>query len=289
MFKEGIENFWKDLHNDIFDSGKVEYLGSQLEKCPNTGRPHWQAYIRFFRQYKQRGTWFKRFCNGIHFEKCSKERAEAINYGTKEDTRLDGPLESGTKPMPTLSTKQDYDKLKELILLDKKDEVDFKHVLIRNLEKRWEALQEFYKKDLRQPLPDDIPNPWGLNLKSTGLGKKKHYWIYSREPNKGKSFYFAKPLTENYLGEIVCGDLNYYSIKGKEQFLIFDEYNITKIKWADLNSMCDGTFGYRVIYKGNMKLKDPIIFILSNKSMSDLYNGDGLMYLNERFNEYELY
>lgn len=90
---------WRAIHDRLWDTGKFEYIGSQLEECPVTKRLHWQAFVKFHKQMKQRGSFFKKLIhNSIHFETVSIERAEAIGYGIKEESRVEGPLENGEKP-----------------------------------------------------------------------------------------------------------------------------------------------------------------------------------------------
>lgn len=143
------------------------------------------------------------------------------------------------------------------------------------------------KNDTRSPLPSFIPNPWNLLLSSVISGKKRHFWLYSDKPNLGKTYHFAKPLTQSYTGHLQSGEAPYWNIKGCETFIIWDEYNIAYEKYTTLNSMCDGTYSYRIFQGGCVLVVDPLIIILSNKSISDLYPyRNDLLY--ERFNEYKL-
>lgn len=281
---EAVKN-WRDIHDAMWESGKLLYIGSQLETCPDTGRIHWQAFVKFHRQNKQRGTWFKKFANGIHFSKCSKERSEAIGYGTKEETRLEGPKENGIKPAP--AEKFDAEECKKLILAGKKDEIPFGYVLRYNLERRWKGLEEFLQLDKREPVPTWLPNPWGLLLHKNKSEKKRHYWIFSRLPNKGKTFHFAKPLAQRYLAEICTGSLDYFNVTPRTECIIFDEFNSARFKWDSLNAMCDGSYGFRICGTGVLQLKDPLIIILSNQCVADIYPYMN-QFLYERFKEIEL-
>ena len=52
--------------------------------------------------------------------------------------------------------------------------------------------------------------------------------------------------------------------------------------------MCDGTYPFRIFMGGTIELRNPLIIILSNQSILDLYpNMNALLYA--RFNEIELY
>ena len=272
LFEDHLENgAWQAFHDAIFQDGKVAYIGSQLERCPNSGRVHWQAFVHFHRQSKQRGTYFKKFSPKIHFEKCGHVRAAAINYGIKEETRLEGPKEDGKKPEPRSKNGPDWDLIKSAILNDTKEDIPFELVLRYHLEQRWDGLRSFYAKDNRASLPMFLGNPWSLILPSKIVGKRRHYWIYSRQPNVGKTTKFAKPLSEGFRARLLVGDTTYLGVESGDECLIFDEYNSQIFKYPTLNAMCDGTYTYRRFYRKPIGLKDPLIIILSNQSIRDLY------------------
>lgn len=120
-------------------------------------------------------------------------------------------------------------------------------------------------------LPPFLPNPWSLVLPSKRVAKRRHYWLYSTQPNVGKSFHFAKPLQEEYGAVIQTGDFSYWNVSIGVRCLILDEYNTARLRFDALNSMCDGTFGYRVFQRGVVRLDQPLIIILSNSCIQDLY------------------
>lgn len=284
-FNENIQTQWKGIHDAMWDSGKIQYIGSQLEICPKSKKLHWQAFVRFHKQTKQRYSWFKQFAHGIHCEKCAKERAEAINYGIKEDTRVEGPKENGVKPEAV--KKFDAEECKELIMQGKVKDIPFSYILRYNLETRINGIKEFYELDERAELPTFLPNPWGLLIPSRKQCKRRHYWIFSRNPNKGKTYHFALPTSKSYQAEIICGDTTYWNVTLRTQCLLFDEFNTAKYKWDTLNSMCDGTFIFRRMRQCSINLNQPLIIILSNQSISELYPHMNV-FLYERFNEKEL-
>lgn len=149
-------------------------------------------------------------------------------------------------------------------------------------------LEEYFHdiSDNRKELPPFLPNPWGILL-STGLqGKRRHFWIFSRQPNKGKTT-VAKTWNKDYLSHLQCGDFTYWGINGQEKLLLLDEFNTAKLSYSGINSMADGTYGYRVFQRGIQRLDDILIVIFSNQTISELYpNMNNLIY--ERFNEIEL-
>lgn len=141
--------------------------------------------------------------------------------------------------------------------------------------------------DKRDSLPPFLPNPWGKVLPSHRNCKRRHYWIFSRGPNFGKTTGFAKPLFEEFKCVLQSGDFSYWNLRGDEEAVIIDEYNSPVLKYSTLNCMADGVFAYRVFHGGQVLVKNPLIIVLSNQSIVDLYpNMNNLLYA--RFIEIEL-
>lgn len=150
-------------------------------------------------------------------------------------------------------------------------------------------LEEFNRdsKAKRMDLPGFLPNPWQKILPSNNNTKRRHYWIWSRDPNKGKTTKFAEPLEETYRVVIKSGDFSYWRVEEDTQCVIMDDYNGAGVKYYVLNQMCDGSYEYRVFMGGLIKLKKPLILVLGNKPISEIYPFmNNLLY--ERFNEIEI-
>jgi len=68
----------------------------QKEKCPKTGKLHLQVYIEFGKQIR-----FIKLQEilpvGTHIEMRKGTREDAIKYCSKQDTRVEGPWEEGTR------------------------------------------------------------------------------------------------------------------------------------------------------------------------------------------------
>lgn len=148
-----------------------------------------------------------------------------------------------------------------------------------------------YRRDIQArqviPLPPFLPNPWSMVLPSKRHGKRRHYWLWSEKPNVGKTFLFAKPLASEYGAHIQSNEFNYWNISESTNCVILDEYNVAGLKFNVLNAMCDGTFPYRVFQGGVVRLADPLIIVLSNRPISDMYpHMNELLYA--RFNEKKL-
>lgn len=293
LYQDNLENEWKSVHQKLWDRGLAKYLGSQLERCPTTNRFHWQAFIKFISkkskleciQLLPHGSW-----NPV-----TVERAEAINYGIKEDTRYDGPLEHGVKPKAAdrhaiggQRTKDQWDIIKKAIVNNDREGIPTDIVLKFNIENRINKLIKFWTEDPRLSiLPPWLPNPWGLLLPSRVKAKRRHYWLYSRLPNLGKTTLFAEPLSREYRCYIKAGNFTYWSLAGNEQAVILDDYNVAGLKWNELNQLCDGTYEFRIFMGGLLRLDHPLIIILSNLSIVDIYPHMN-QFLYERFKEIEL-
>jgi len=76
-----------------------EYLVYQLEQAPETGTKHYQGFVTFNSAKRLSG--LKKLNKTVHWKPCDNKRggaAGAIKYCTKEETRLEGPFEFGTRP-----------------------------------------------------------------------------------------------------------------------------------------------------------------------------------------------
>ena len=87
---------WKDLLKGILDLTKARYAVGQLEKGEEKDHPH----IQFFLNFKKpvRVTAITKHQKRIHVEKV-KVNNGADKYCMKEETRVDGPVEFGEKPV----------------------------------------------------------------------------------------------------------------------------------------------------------------------------------------------
>lgn len=141
--------------------------------------------------------------------------------------------------------------------------------------------------DIRLSLPVFLPNPWSRCFPSRRNSKRRHYWIYSREPNVGKTTKFLLPLAQDYRVHIKTSEYVYWNLRGSEECIALDEYNSATLKFHQLNSLADGTFDFRIFHGGLLRLDNPLIIICSNQSISDLYPIKNELLL-ARFNEFEV-
>lgn len=121
-----------------------------------------------------------------------------------------------------------------------------------------------------QPLPMFLPNQWGFLLNTGSSAKKRHWWIWSAGPNKGKTTW-AKDMETRYGAHIKSCDFTYWNITGREPLLILDDYNIAGLRFNAVNQLCDGVFEARVFMGGVRRIRPQLVIILSNASIRDLY------------------
>ena len=66
---------------------------------------------------------------------------------------------------------------------------------------KWKQGLDLYRRlkgEEKPDLPDILPNPFDLIIHSDLQQKKRHYWIWSKQPNRGKTTGFLEPLEENH-------------------------------------------------------------------------------------------
>lgn len=88
--------------------GNARYVVGQLEKGAE-GTPHIQFFLNFKNETRMAA--LKKHCGKAHFEPVKKNNG-ADKYCMKQDTRLDGPWEFGTKPVER-NSKADWEEVKQ--------------------------------------------------------------------------------------------------------------------------------------------------------------------------------
>lgn len=78
-------------------NSKTQFMVWQREECPKTKKKHWQGYIELTEKVSIK--WLKENMedNTIHFEPRKGTQKQAIDYCTKEDTRIESPTFYGSK------------------------------------------------------------------------------------------------------------------------------------------------------------------------------------------------
>lgn len=78
-----------------FDEKTMRYMVYQKEKCPKTGKEHFQGYVQFL--LKKTMTSAKKALNDekVHLDLARADSESNKAYCTKEESRIDGPWEFG--------------------------------------------------------------------------------------------------------------------------------------------------------------------------------------------------
>lgn len=276
--KEDLLNFL------IIKFNPVKYLVAH--ELHANGDHHLHAYLELSGPFRTRDPRFADF-DGAHgnYQGCRNGK-NVLKYCTKSDdfcgnVDVSSELEGNTR-------QADFAKLVsgEITLVEL---VQKRPSYLSGLTRLENDLRTF--KRLKTPpkpdLPTYLPNPWGKLLRTNINDKKRHFWIYSTRPNLGKTFRFILPLKREYNSLLKTDNEPYWPATGGEKLVLLDEYNTALFKYSQLNSFCDGTYGYRVFQGGVIHLHSPIVIVCSNHSIIDLYpNMYELLYA--RFNEIKL-
>lgn len=110
---------WKDYLKDLFEKTKAEYMVGQLEKGGETGALHIQFFVNF-KQPQKIGR-ITKFDKTIHAEKV-KVNNGADTYCMKEETRVDGPIELGVRPVK-VNNKTDWEQVWKLAAAGELDKI----------------------------------------------------------------------------------------------------------------------------------------------------------------------
>ena len=100
-------------------AGKARYVCGQLERGEDTGTPHIQFYLNFKNETRMAA--LKKHCKWAHFTPVRRDNG-AAEYAMKEETRVDGPWEFGTRPVKR-DSKEDWQRVFKLAKEGKMDEI----------------------------------------------------------------------------------------------------------------------------------------------------------------------
>lgn len=112
------EAFWVKTLTTLKEGGipqslPLRYIVAQLEKCPDTGRLHWQGYIELTQAMRMAGV-KKLFEDSMHLSPRRGTPEQARDYCMKEETRIGSTFEIGTFKGKQ-GKRSDWDEIKEEI------------------------------------------------------------------------------------------------------------------------------------------------------------------------------
>lgn len=97
---------WKEPKPDPVP---IQYFVYQKEKCPSTGKEHYQGYVEFKGQHRLNEVKNIFKDETMHIEPRQGTQLQAIQYCTKEDTRVEEPFFFGQKKQQ--GTRSDLDEI----------------------------------------------------------------------------------------------------------------------------------------------------------------------------------
>lgn len=88
-----------DWNPQILADPKIKCAAVQREKCPETGREHYQGFLMLASTLRYAAIKKLLQSDSAHLEKTMGTPQQAWDYCTKEETRIDGPWTFGNKPV----------------------------------------------------------------------------------------------------------------------------------------------------------------------------------------------
>lgn len=74
----------------------MKYMIYQREKCPSTGREHWQGYVKFKSPVRRKGAQLSIGDDVAHMEASKGDETSNINYCSKSTTKIGEVIQHGT-------------------------------------------------------------------------------------------------------------------------------------------------------------------------------------------------
>lgn len=172
-FKRFVFTGWNVEQELNYDSEYIHYLVYQLERCPDTGRLHYQGYCELEKEGGQRLKWIKTYFKDekMHIESAHGTGDQCTAYCTKLESRVDGPWTHGE--MRQQGRRRDLDSL----FSDIRGGAKMKDIAESNpqLFVQYGRGLESYRK-IAQPAPrrDDIKLYYFWGDPRTGKSRKAH-------------------------------------------------------------------------------------------------------------------
>lgn len=223
--EEGVAQWFSQLQSFV-DGDKIRFAIGQLERCPETGRLHIQLYVEY-RNPVRRGQ-LQRILglpDGYGWADIRRgTREAAIQYCSKEDTRVAGPFEYGRADLDD-AKRSAMDTAVEAIKAGgvKRVAEECPGIYIRYA-RGVEALAKRYARPSNEYNAKEVYVLYG----QTNTGKTS--WAYDYHPGL---FRMPSPSTKTYWSDGYEG----------EETILFDDYGITdeeKLPWAFLLQLIDG-------------------------------------------------
>lgn len=210
-----------------------------------------------------------------------KSLVDAITYVKKDGRFVEDGIPTFPKTKKVALTNKELENIPILDLIDT-DRLHF--MAVPSLLRAREIVSSLRDDVLKIRADDFISNPWNISLPVL-TSKKKHYWLWSRDPNYGKTTWLNGLAKIYRTSRFTCHEKFQTGFNVNSQFVLVDGNK--KIPYDILELMCDGTYCYPIKGKSGIILNNPIIILCSNKDISTWYP-NMMNIVHARFNEYDL-
>lgn len=232
-------SFDEELH---LPEDEVEYSIYQREKCPTSGKLHWQGFVRFVN--RKRFTQVKKLLGKETHIEYARSVEKSIEYCSKNDTRVDTPIEIGVRPKK-MSKLNVVDMLKSRTCLE----------IVKDQPNLWRSYRQL------QALQADLTSP--RKSMTTGI-------FLSGETGKGKSRICG--LIAEYVGQEdvywATSDAQWFDGYNGQKMVIIDE--VREMKPGVILRLVD-RYPTRMPVKGGFcQWKPTWIFLTSNLAIDSV-------------------
>lgn len=234
------------------------YTVFQLEKCPETGRLHYQGFIHL-RDKKDRAYMRKHYTDTAHWDPCDGSPEQNITYCTKEESRVMGPWEIGDKN--NITKQGERSDLTEM-LTDRLENAKLKELVNNygdNYIKNWKSIEKL----CNEIKTEDFTEVRKLNVK----------WFFG-EPGTGKSQYAFTNWPKAYRKD----GCKWWDGYNGQDVIIFEDINVVDpgmiddwLKWCDI-------YPWQVQVKGGfVNLGFTQVIFTSNKKPEDVFGPSAMI------------
>lgn len=229
LFIEDGNPSQEDLSNGLNGLG-AEYFIFQKERCPTTGKDHWQGYVRF--KGRVRFNAIKAVWRSIHLETCKGSEQQNVEYCSKSASRVEGPFEDGVRAHP--GKRNDLDLVRDLVASG----ASMRQICENPDVSSYQSLRsaELMLKYKRPKAVENRTVFWFHG--STGSGKTR--WVHDHEE------------------DLWCNsiDSKWYDSYCGESAALIDDYRPSQIPFSIMLKLLD-RYPLRVPFKGGFVSWDP--------------------------------
>lgn len=273
--KESVLSFFQTSLRDNLS----EYVVAQEEH--KDGNPHFHVYLGLHSRVDIRNA-RELDINGHHGNyKTAKPKSGWIKYCTKfpnyiSNIDIKKSKETKNKEILEMCLEKGPTSLLEAGLVSLKE-----YVWVNN---GYNLYKSQKVEDPREDLPSKLPNPWVNDFNIDFELKRCHLWIWSTQPNLGKTTWLLNLKRQFRLEFWNVFEVFQNQIKKETQIIAIDEFR-GMMKISMLNALCDGTL--LIPQKGLPPLElaeKPLVIIVGNKGPEEVYKSDLQQYIEARFN-----